>query len=622
MLSAAALFVLCLASPGRATVQIQTPWHPVAAAYLTGLFGLNLTPTDWDFIERAYAGGAQAPTGRSVYQLLAPVTRLAGVDHASAIRAAIAKKDAGALHGASTRMLSQVIRDLLRQAADRLNQPGAAAAKLREARNVYRAFADFIRQADAIGFRRLGLAWLEMTSSAGSAGLGGSGAKPPDAETFAAARKLIEGYLIANYEAAALPTARPFAPVPTASPSTNLKVKLAPWLPPGTDLRDQDPLPRLVLNIEAQGIDEKDVFLVAYGDMLFDSPQIFGEPARTLGISCAVCHNRGDVNRRFFIPGISPQPGAVDVDGSFFNARFNDHRSDALDIPSMRGIRFTGPYGRDGRFASLREFIRNVIVNEFAGAEPTPLMLDALVIYMFEFDFLPAPYLDPDGSLNDKAPAAARRGERIFKTPFAGMNGKSCASCHVPSANFLDRRAHDIGSGKGASGSRAGAFDTPTLLGLNYTAPYFHDGSLATLRDVVEWFDGKFSLRLSAGQKTDLAAYLEAVGTVLEPFERFDDENTPFRLAFDELSTFASTLNTLIPARDRFHADLLIQTVAPDMRLDASGMADRSLMPQVYELADLLDDIGAAIRADEWNRAASLWARYRELEADYGPKFK
>ena len=48
---------------------------------------------------------------------------------------------------------------------------------------------------------------------------------------------------------------------------------LPPWLPPGSDLNDQDPLPRLVLNIEEQGIDERDrVSWSPYGDMLFDSP--------------------------------------------------------------------------------------------------------------------------------------------------------------------------------------------------------------------------------------------------------------------------------------------------------------------------------------------------------------
>ena len=146
---------------------------------------------------------------------------------------------------------------------------------------------------------------------------------------------------------------------------------MQPWLPPGSNIGEQQPLPRLFLNFEEQGIDEADLPMIAYGDMLFDSPAIFGEPARSLGIACSTCHNRSDINRDFVIPGVSHQAGSVDVDGGFFNPLFNDHRDDSLDIPSLRGLRFTGPYGRDGRFASLRDFTRNVIVNEFAGAEPT-----------------------------------------------------------------------------------------------------------------------------------------------------------------------------------------------------------------------------------------------------------
>ncbi len=53
-----------------------------------------------------------------------------------------------------------------------------------------------------------------------------------------------------------------------------------------------------------------------------------------------------------------------------------------VDTPSLRGVRLTAPYGRDGRIATLREFARHVIVNEFAGDEPAPRVLDALVAYM------------------------------------------------------------------------------------------------------------------------------------------------------------------------------------------------------------------------------------------------
>ena len=133
-----------------------------------------------------------------------------------------------------------------------------------------------------------------------------------------------------------------------------------------------------------------------------------------------------------------------------------------------------------------------------------------------------------------------------------------------------------------------------------WTPPYFHDGSLDTLADVVAWFNEQFNLELTGSQKTDLTAYLEAVGTGEEPFEIFDDENTVFRLAWEELSTFISTLDTLIPAQDTFHADLLIRTVAPDLRADASGLTDLSQAPMVYELADELEKIQTAILAGDW----------------------
>ena len=58
-----------------------------------------------------------------------------------------------------------------------------------------------------------------------------------------------------------------------------------------------------------------------------------------------------------------------------------------------------------------------MIVGEFAGPEPSPFMLDALVAYMNEFDFLPAPLLYRDGRLNAKASVAALRGEAIFNRP-------------------------------------------------------------------------------------------------------------------------------------------------------------------------------------------------------------
>ena len=237
---------------------------------------------------------------------------------------------------------------------------------------------------------------------------------------------------------------------------------------------------------------------------------------------------------------------------------------------------------------------------------------------MLEFDFLPNPKLDTGGRLTAAASEAARRGESLFRKPFAQMDGKSCATCHVPSANFLDRRAHSIGSGEhGYSDSRDGAFDTPTLLGTRFTAPYFHDGSLPTLASVVEWFDSRFALKLSGKQRADLTAYLEAVGDADQPYERYQGRHTPFRLAFEELTTFASTLDTLLPARDAFHARLMIDTVAADLAADASGMANLPAKTKVYELAGILADVGTAIDDKDWKTAGEHWAAFKKLQGQY-----
>lgn len=52
-------------------------------------------------------------------------------------------------------------------------------------------------------------------------------------------------------------------------------------------------------------------------------------------------------------------------------------------------------------------------------------------------------------------------------------------------------------------------FDTPTLRGIFATAPYFHDGSALTLKDVVDRLP--FSAGLEEGEKEDLVAYLQTL---------------------------------------------------------------------------------------------------------------
>ena len=56
-----------------------------------------------------------------------------------------------------------------------------------------------------------------------------------------------------------------------------------------------------------------------------------------------------------------------------------------------------------------------------------------------------------------------------------------------------------------------GRFKVPTLRGLAGRAPYFHNGSAATLDDVVESYDRRFEVGLSADEKRALAAFLRAL---------------------------------------------------------------------------------------------------------------
>jgi cytochrome c peroxidase len=107
------------------------------------------------------------------------------------------------------------------------------------------------------------------------------------------------------------------------------------------------------------------------------------------------------------------------------------------------------------------------------------------------------------------------------------LRGKAnCTSCHV-GPNFTDERLHNTGvawqdNRLPADGAGRGDFKTPTLREVARTAPYMHDGSLATLEDVIEFYDrgGRPNpdldseirpLRQTAEEKAALATFLRAL---------------------------------------------------------------------------------------------------------------
>ena len=112
----------------------------------------------------------------------------------------------------------------------------------------------------------------------------------------------------------------------------------------------------------------------------------------------------------------------------------------------------------------------------------------------------PSPHL-----VNGELSESARRGQKIFMNASVG-----CANCHSPGL-FTNLKSYDVGTAAQFDGGQT-RFDTPTLVEIWRTAPYLHDGSAATLRDVVTTANkndrhGRTSA-LSEEQIDDLVVYL------------------------------------------------------------------------------------------------------------------
>jgi cytochrome c peroxidase len=123
------------------------------------------------------------------------------------------------------------------------------------------------------------------------------------------------------------------------------------------------------------------------------------------------------------------------------------------------------------------------------------------------------------------------------KRGFALFNAKAqCASCHegwnFTNDGFQDigLPSDDIGRGKFMPGvvKMQYAFKTPGLREITRRSPYMHDGSLATLEQVVEHYDrGGVDrpsrsdlvkpLGLTAREKSDLVAFLKTLTSDLNP---------------------------------------------------------------------------------------------------------
>jgi hypothetical protein len=356
-------------------------------------------------------------------------------------------------------------------------------------------------------------------------------------------------------------------------------------------------------------------YLVNLGNLAFSSPGILGGVARQAGLSCSTCHVNGAGNARFFMPKMSTRPGNFDTTGPLFNPRADNLVLDPVRIPSLRGARYLAPYGQDGRMASLRDFVRNVIVTEFAGPEPAPVILDAIVAYIQDIDFLPNASLGPGGRLIGKISESERRGEALFMKPFPHDPNLSCAGCHVPSGAFVDHQQHDVGSG--------GLFKTPTLRNVDFNAPYFHDGRFDSYDQVVAHFDRVFDLGLSAQDRQDLVAYLTAVGDGTQPYE-----HEGAGASMKEINDFNNVLAEAIPAGDKDIVALAVDTIGNELRelteqypdrknTSVSGGEQQRVLARtaLKELVLTLRRIDMAVADGRTTDAAADYRNYRYLMA-------
>ena len=270
------------------------------------------------------------------------------------------------------------------------------------------------------------------------------------------------------------------------------------------------------------------------GRMLFFDPILSGDGAR----SCSSCHNPalswGDGLARSIGAGEIPMPTRAPtlIDVAWIPvARLGR----ALSRPRERRLR--GPdhvphHHEPHREGSRRR--RSTPIPAIAMPSPRPFpkaasrarpSAEALATFERGIVAEEAPFDRWIGGDTQAISDEAKHGFDLF-------NGKAgCAQCHA-GWNFTDGAFYDIGTGKGEDIGRGHlfanstklhyAFKVPTLRDVARRAPFMHDGSEATLADVIELYNrGGIDrpsrselikpLKLSADEKAALIAFLDTL---------------------------------------------------------------------------------------------------------------
>lgn len=282
---------------------------------------------------------------------------------------------------------------------------------------------------------------------------------------------------------------------------------------------------------------------VALGRKLFYDPRLSANDK----LSCATCHNPllGFADGRRFSSGTEGKPGTRNaptiLNSAYSGAHFWDGRAATLEDQAPGPIANPVEMNQSHDLCSAKLNNDPEYVAEFAKAfGPGPITMSKIssAIASFERTALsgnsPFDRYQFGGDRSAMSPAAVR-GLALFRDKSKG----NCETCHNMAMNyavFTDGKYHNLGVGVGSDGQLIdlgryeqtkreydkGAFKTPTLRNIALTAPYMHDGSLKTLRAVVDfyagggnsnpWIDREMKpLNLTSAEREDLVAFLESL---------------------------------------------------------------------------------------------------------------
>lgn len=273
---------------------------------------------------------------------------------------------------------------------------------------------------------------------------------------------------------------------------------------------------------------------IALGKMLYFDKRLSADGT----VACASCHapRFGFTDGQPVSTGIKGQKGGRSaptvINRLFSKEQFWDGRAADLEDQALGPIQNPIEMGNtlENVVATLKKVPSYVKAFEQAFGDPdiTSKRI-AQAIASFERTVLSgnSPFDRYEAGDKGALSASARRGLALFR-------GKArCQVCHA-GFNFTDEGYHNLGVGMDQPNpdlgrndltkkeEDKGAFKTPTLRHIHATAPYMHDGSIKTLRQVVAFYNKGGTanpylskeikpLNLTDQEKADLVAFLHAL---------------------------------------------------------------------------------------------------------------